>query len=258
MRRRAWMAVAASGGLLLALASIGLVPMIQEGLAVRGMRDQYAIDRLATVTADEHEVTFECGATTIVVSHDPALERPTEGAEQKIVDIRVGDQGFSTEIPIALNRGAGPGGWAWNRVVPFRRTDRTTGEGECGVAHRLPSDTAAIRRAREDRPTSELGLLLEAVRGIRIAPMHGWRFRVLRWRDGEPVRQQDYAYPDWNGDPYGTSVLAILGSPVGVENQSLSYWPSLVWPILYPFGLALLGFVMFTVGLLGRFVSRAE
>lgn len=269
-----WSVVAVAGGLLLALSLVGLLPMIREGIAVRAARVSFDMERLDPLSADEDEATFRCGGTSVVLRKRPSpgpssetgLEPGTspetgpspEPIERSSVDIQVGDTLLTTAVPVALNRGAGSGSWYWNRIVPFRWMNRARSESECGIAYRLPSDTAAIRRMREDRPATARGSLLESVRGARGSYMYGWRFRVVRWQEGDDaVTERDFAYADWDGDPYGTLVLGLLGSPVGIKNQSLSYWPSLLWPVLYPLGVGLLGAVLLVAGLIGRRRSRA-
>ncbi|MGD2069415.1 MAG: hypothetical protein PVI57_12130, partial [Gemmatimonadota bacterium] len=160
---------------------------------------------------------------------------------------------FTTVQPVTIRADATGADRYWNRVVPYRWTDFETGRSECGVAYRLPPDMSAIRRVREARAPTGLGPLLDAVRGVRAPQVHGTRFRTVRWADAsDPVREEDFAYPDWNGDPYGTSVLNLLGSAVGFRNQSLSYWPTVLFPFVYPIGVGLVGVVLMAVGLIGR------
>ncbi|NIP58863.1 MAG: hypothetical protein GWM92_04165 [Gemmatimonadetes bacterium] len=141
--------------------------------------------------------------------------------------------------------------------MPFRWTDRDAGREECGVVYRLPPDTAAVRRAREERAGSTLALFLNDVRGARPPHLRGLRFRVVRWDSGGgAVGERDFAYGDWNGDPYGTLVANLLGSPIGLRNHSLSHRPTLFFPILYPLGLGAPGFLLLAAGLLGRARSK--
>lgn len=252
MIRPAWTAIVVCGGLLSAVASVGLVPMIVEGTAVRAVRARFALERLEAVGGGEGWATFQCGGRRIVLSERPA-PGPSRGASRATVVIGVGDTAFTAVEPVAVRAGATGADRYWNRVVPYRWTDREAGRTQCGVAYRLPPDMLAIRRAREARPPTGLGTFLDAVRGVRPPLVHGARFGTVRWEEGgDPAREEDFASPDWDGDPYGTSVLNLLGSPVGFRNQSLSYWPTVLFPLVYPIGLALAGAALLVVGLIGR------
>lgn len=137
-------------------------------------------------------------------------------------------------------------------MTPFRWSERGTGAAECGVVYRLLSDTAAIARPRTDRASFMLRDLL----GARSAWQHGLRFRVIRWSGDETVREQDFGFADWDGDPYGVYVANQLGTPIGLRNESLSFWPTLLWPVLYPFGMAALGLLLVVVGMAWRYRAR--
>lgn len=41
-----------------------------------------------------------------------------------------------------------------------------------------------------------------------------------------------------------------------MRNQSLSYWPTLLFPVLYPIGLGLAGILLIGAGVLGRHHAR--
>ena len=255
-----------AGGITLAIAAVGLLPMIQETRAVRAADARFELERLEGRGVASHgvagggregagpeRVRYVCVGTPVVLG-DRAPERPSvRDPNARVVTVQVGDTVFSTRpLRIHTDR-SGPNRY-WNRVVPFRWTARATGAVECGVVYRLPADTAAIARARASRETS----FVDAIRGVRPAWQHGLRFRTVTWQPGEDPEPgvEDFGYADWRGDPYGVYLANLLGGPVGLRNQSLSYWPSLIIPIVYPLGAALLGLVLLVAGLIGGLRAR--
>lgn len=257
MSRAAWTGAAISGGVLLALSLVSLLPMIREGMAVHSARARFDVERLDVIRGGERNAAYECGGTSIVLRDGPARASggdpgtPDGVAVRRPVAIEVSDTAFMT-IPVAVHEETSGANRYWNRVVPFRWTDHETGSRECGVVYRLGPDTVAARRARKARPRTRLGFVLESVRGTRPPYLHALRFRVLGWQPGGPVSEQDFAYPDWDGDPHAVLVANLLGSPIGIQNQSLSYWPSLLFPVVYPLGSALLGVLLIVGGLVVR------
>ena len=253
MTRRLPTAVAIAGFVMLAAASVALVPMLAEAVAVTAAERRYRIERPDTVPAAGDTVAYRCGGRRVALSDDATVGPPSGGPTRYPVTVRVGDTTLTTvPVSIHLDR-TGPNRY-WNRVVPFRWTDRATGEVECGVVHRLPSDTAAITRARAGRGP----YVLRALLGARSPWQHGLRFRVIRWADGEAVRVRDFGFADLDGDPYGVYVANRLGTPIGLRNQSLSFWPSLLWPVVYPFGVAVLGLLLLVAGLAWRYRARSR
>ena len=248
--RPAWTGTAVLGALLLAVAGVGLVPMIREALAVLTLRARFTAERLDPVDEGERHAAYRCGGRDVVVTDDPPGNPPTP-ASRRAVRLQLGDTALTTS-PVSIQEEMRGANRYWNRVVPFRLTHESTGTTECGVVYRLPSDTAAIRAARAARPATSTGHLLASIRGVRPPHLHGLRFRAIRWEEGGVVREQDFGYADWNGHPYGTLAIHVLGTPAGVRNRSLSYWPTLLFPVLYPLGLALLGLVLTVAGLVGR------
>lgn len=258
-----WTGVALSGAALLAVSSVALLPMVREGVAVRTVRARFELERPAVVEAGERRAAYECGGMRVVLSDgrgaDPAAGAATGSPEEgssgrRLVTVQVGDTLLVTAVPVGVNEEAEGANRYWNRVVPFRWADRRTGEVACGVVYRLGPDTAAVRRAQERRPRTEPGLLMERVRGVRPAHLRGLRFRVIGWEPGgRVVTERNLAYTDWDGDPYGTLVANLLGGPIGIRNQSLSYWPTLLFPVAYPLGLGLLGALLLVGGLIARY-----
>lgn len=245
------MLTAVLGGLLLAMAAVGLVPMIREALAVRGVRARLTVERMDPVGHEAGGVTYRCGGRPVVLSDGPPPGAPS-GPTGRVVRIQLGDTAIAA-TDVSINLEAEGANRYWNRVVPFRWVEASTGRQGCGVAWRLPVDTVAVRRVREERKATGPAWVLRELGGARPPHLHGARFRTIRWEEGVAgIREEDFDYADWSGDPYGTLVINLLGSPVGVGNQSLSYWPTLFFPVLYPLGLAVLGLVLVGVGLVGR------
>ena len=245
--------LAVAGGLLLASASVGLLPIVEETLAVGRAADRFRLERPQGSALGDSAVAYECAGTRIVLSDDGAVDPALADTTRGRVAVRIGDTTLTTD-PVAIHGGrAGPNRY-WNRVVPYRWTEVDTGASECGIVYRLPPDTAAIERAR-----SEAGprLLLDELRGARPAWQHGLRFRAVRWAAGDTdtIRARDFGHDDWHGDPYGVYLANLLGTPIGLRNQSLSYWPSLLFPVIYPLGFSLLGLILVIVGLGGRFTA---
>lgn len=243
-----------AGCLLLAFTSVGLLPILEEALAAWSARARFELDRPAGAALGDSAVAYECAGTRIVLSDDGPVDRALADTVRRRITVGVGDTTLTT-VPVAIHGDrAGPNRY-WNRVVPFRWTVRATGASKCGVVHRLPSDTAAVARARSD---SRRFPLLDGIRGVRPARQHGIRFRVLAWPAGEPgsLRTRDLGYDDWSDDPYGVYVANLLGGIIGLRNQSLSYWPTYLFPVTYPLGLSLLGLVLLVAGLAGRVRGR--
>lgn len=244
--------LAIAGFVMLALASVALVPMLEEAVALAAAERRYRIERLDTVAAAGDTVAYRCGGRRVALSDDAPVDPPGDGPTRYPVTVRIGDSALTT-VPVSIHADrTGPNRY-WGRVAPFRWTDRETGAAECGVVYRLPSDTAAIARARAERGS----YLLRTLLGARSAWQHGLRFRVIRWSAGEEtVQAQDFGFGDWDGDPYGVYAANQLGTPIGLRNQSLYFWPTLLWPVLYPFGVAALGLLLLVAGLAWRYRAR--
>ncbi|MDX1675515.1 MAG: hypothetical protein R3314_12030 [Longimicrobiales bacterium] len=247
--------LAVAGGLLLAFGSVGLLPMLEEGVALRSAADRFELERPTGSAVGDSAVAYECAGTRILLSDDAVVGAPAGAARPRSVTVRVADTTI-TASPVDLHRDrTGPNRY-WSRVVPFRWRELETGASECGIVYRLPPDTSGIARARVD---SRRVPILDDIRGVRPAWQHGLRFRVLAWEAGEPgsIRARDLGYDDWREDPYGVYVANLLGgAAIGLRNQSLSYWPSYLFPLTYPLGLSLLGLVLLVVGLAGRLRAR--
>ena len=79
--------------------------------------------------------------------------------------------------------------------------------------------------------------------------MQNWRFRLLFLGEDGSVREERFAFPERSSPLYRT-VLAGLAVPtlIGYRSDILAGWPSLLFPILYPFLSGLMGSVLAAVG----------
>lgn len=250
--------LAALGAALLALSLVGLVPMIREELAVRAARSRFSVERLTAVEEEGDTVAFRCGSSTITLSDVPSAPDTGAAPGPRIATVRIDGTPVSTTEPVPVAAGAEGADRYWSRVVPVRWRDRRAGESRCGVLYGLPPDTAAIRRARADRSRTVIGFYLESVRGVPGAWVHGLRFGLLHWSEPENLQHDTYEYADWRSDALGTLLVNLLRGPVGIRNQTLSYWPSLYFPFLYPFGFALVGIAAVGAGFAGWRRSRGR
>lgn len=247
-----------SGAVLVAASLPHLAPILQEVAAVRDLRGEWSIERLAleagaaTRGGLDPLWTVECEGHRMAVgdtlpfprsSAQPgAGEAPPDapagaGAERVTAPVTIEIDGarFRADEGIEIRPAQPPPDRYWTWLAAFRLTSVDGDRVVCGIVHRLPFSEEAVARARE--------------RGEADPHLFGYRFRVITVEGDRPVAEERFAYADIGEEP-SRALVANLASPtpLGITSQALSVWPTVFYPLIYPVGTALLGLALAGLG----------
>jgi hypothetical protein len=133
------------------------------------------------------------------------------------ISTTVDGKDYSLSSPVGLDDRGGFHGWA--AMLTLR--DRQNNEERLAIVQRV---------ARESYPDDT-------------------RYRILFVQPNGTVTEEWFSYPERH-DPIYRAMLAqyVHPEPLGFYSQVLSYWPTIFYPIIYPWLTGLVGFILSVVG----------
>lgn len=197
--------VFAIGVILLLLSAYPIYLQVRENAARNSAYGRYTMEQHSGVNYDYKSAQF--AGHRIVLSNGPTVDG------QPTVLTTIDTKDYSLNSPVELDNNGGYNSWAHILTL----TDRQKNEDKLAVIQR-----AAGKRYPDDT-----------------------RYRILFLaRDGS-VSQEWFSYSERSSPPYRAMLAQFAHpEPLGIWSQIDSYYPTLFFPIIYPWGSALLGFVL--------------
>jgi hypothetical protein len=201
------------GGVLCAAAAYPIFLQTREALIARAAYTRYEVTpQHNSATLNGHEVTIG----------DELMASPSSVAERYIgpVEILIDGEDYSTSSPVEIRAALHDAGRYHNWVRLIRLRDRKEGTIILSVVQRLKDSKETMR------------------------------FRILVVDEKGSVTEDVFGMAD-RAQPVYRVILARFVSPypIGFHSEVLQVWPSVIYPIVYPWLVGLVGFGLLIFGL---------
>lgn len=104
-------------------------------------------------------------------------------------------------------------------------------------------------------------VVIQRISGTAFTPDKNLSWRILSVDSGGQVEEDRFTFDELGEVPQRVNMINLTTtapSPVGYQSDILLGWPSLIFPLAYPFGTALVGLILVVIGLVIGFRTFRE